>query len=384
MKMEQKTAEKKESLRELLYGAGRVFDNPILMAIVEAGQSPKAVDEHIKKLGWPNEVARRARNATRIKENFPLVWPELKTDHRRPREIFSFSSKSPPFLQNLGIQMSFETCFEGCVASRGTWPHLLNEFIREGKDGGFLSTFDGVGIFDIDIVPAETGIDTLFAFCGEMCFDLNTPDFNFYIYMHETNFMFNNLTKPDQAEWLDIKGKTIMLMGCDKSLPSHFGSRNPSPFPTFYKILEIKEEGRRKSKEDYDRVRIIVRQDFGPPTEKIRQIGICFFERIIPICPDSEMVLTVDYVVEESETKMYMSRLMPVGRSLIELKIYEFLKPVWQIFDAEKIARASKELAHLTQVLYSGSAVTNLEIADFKILKKPPRRLVDLLIKKES
>jgi hypothetical protein len=133
-------------VRDLLEMAKPVLDNFILLALVDAGNSPAVSVEHMHKIGMP-ELASQVKAAcyARLKLG-EKGWDNLKQTSTRPAKTMLRFSRTP--LVGSELIPSTSMVFGGKEFDRSRWPLLLQEFLlpsRKGEKMPYLTTLDFTG-----------------------------------------------------------------------------------------------------------------------------------------------------------------------------------------------------------------------------------------------
>ncbi len=138
-----------ETLRKLITEAGFVLDHPILLKIVESAPSPKAADEYILSLGWPNGLAHRVRQAVKLKQKYPEIWNELLKGSKGLNGFFEwyFNGDNIRYPRPLTKIRYHEGGLTGLNSEEGintsSWPYWLGEIIfSDDKGKKVVDTFN--------------------------------------------------------------------------------------------------------------------------------------------------------------------------------------------------------------------------------------------------
>ncbi len=368
-----------ETLRQLIAGSGEVFDNPILMRIIQAAPSPHAADRHIQQLGWPNDLAREVRNAARIKERFPKTWADLSTSSVRPADgLFKFVPVD--FWE--GMEMSESLHFGGISVAKD-WPFFLRDF----RSPSGITTFDGKGdskqlrsfftscrdltnpfllaldssrLLDHNIIASRT-------FGGSQFFHRsgNFKDLIFSIHRDCSCYDFRNENLTIIGSWVEIE---------DQMEPS------AKVMPGFWKVVEV-----RKGTE---KIRVFLRMDVGEDfrpkygAKQEKNTAGLIFTKVVPVARDERttVVLSLGFSVE----KDFSLRPEPAisGQPLIAVQreFYTSGFPIREIdLPAANIAQAVAELSDLVLKIYRRQPALDhfvgVSIADF-----PPENLHGLFV----
>lgn len=138
----------KEKAHKLVASCAGIFDCPLLVEIAKCEVSPKQADEHILRKGWSTGLARRVRDAVRLKDQHPVLWEGLvesssATGHaahyafeRRKNEVVD-GLIAVPYMVSTGFNMGGE------LVERGKTPLLARQFIFESTTLGKLATTVG-------------------------------------------------------------------------------------------------------------------------------------------------------------------------------------------------------------------------------------------------
>ncbi|MBI4708638.1 MAG: hypothetical protein HY764_00295 [Candidatus Portnoybacteria bacterium] len=382
---------KEWTARELIEGSGGVLDNFILREIVECSSSPKAADEYIKLLGWPNNVAKKVRNASRLKFKFPKQWELFKESSVRPVEIFSFCQIATPFLFKHGVEISDGIVFEKATRSFKHWPLLLRDFRCYAPR---CSSLDGE--YKKEKATTTKRIDGL---TFRMDHNLINHDYT-TILNCELGSMGALIFCKDN--FLRIESKHFIALSCSSFFYEPWAP-GETAFPVWRKVIQIQEK---KPAAFYlDRIRINVRQDNIPPYT-YPDIGELVFERIIPVSSKYEAVFTVVYKIHD----MISERLAPLYcvrskqyRSLvysIHPIVYRNKNPNSpfilfneafssnETFDSKAYSFAAENLKDLCEHFYSNDPVDerfsiHAVIGDV-FFAQEPKTLIDLLLSAKS
>lgn len=140
-----------ERLAELIKRATPVMGNPIALYIVECAPTPKAADEYVKSLHWPNTVALQVRALANLRRSF---GPEGRINIREGKTAYETLVREAGDPSNfmcddfipssiLGVQAAGRLCLgsDSIPIDCEEWPYLLRELKPlEPIAGGLAST----------------------------------------------------------------------------------------------------------------------------------------------------------------------------------------------------------------------------------------------------
>lgn len=266
--MSEKLNENTCTARELLAKCGDVLDNPLLLAIIEAASSPKAADNYVTSLHWPNDIGRKVRVATRLKERFPDAWETVKAGHLSGRDLFIHESAGSAFPDNATIGTAI--ILEGQARSYHDWPILLHEFGLTSH-GQQITSADCLGETQSNLtVCTQSGIN----------FEIKVDAFDKKLIIRTPNLMFESQIKICQEQ---VKG---------------FGPA--AVLRKFFSIIDCHGGGR------LDEIKGNIRLDVGiAPSAHDRYhnpfMGEVIFNRTLPVTSDGidEAIFTIGYDISE-------------------------------------------------------------------------------------
>ncbi len=290
--------------RDLLTVSESVLKHPMLMAIVESGQSPKDCYGYMKRIGFSDDTAYRVKAAVRAKleiqqglersrvlnpsmaDATAQVWSLLRSTQDRPSSIFLFPDMGREYLTPCeGV------AFGRQAVDRQRWPYLLQEFIYRppmisSQYPAPLTTFDYDGSHFLRLHQSFRAGDE---------WD-NQP------------YGPKSVRGTDGSWSYELFDGTVPVLywsmehasyGC---LVSSYSNVLPStdplcPFPRCYKLVKIE-----KALPDggQEMIKIKVRQDFGPEQGSAMhwKLGEVCYQRSVPLSGLLEIKLVLKYSID--------------------------------------------------------------------------------------
>ncbi len=414
---EEKRTEDKQTFGELMVASEEVRHHPIFREIINAAPSPTAADKYVVALGWGNNVARRVRDAVRLRE----MCYEKKLDWDTVNEIpENFMMKSG----DAGIK-AFAWGYSGDRASkialeddihltnstkydRTKWPLFFREFsLGSVEKYGYLSSLGTHGKF----VPANlSSMDSPMDFTTREGWD-HEYGFGFFRLNHlsvtdlssksiasdimlgaSVHFFQERLhaevlfcAVPDKNEDIRICGKTVRHV-----------NESRHPFPEFYKVLELNQ---RYHENTTDCIRIIIKKDIVPNQAKNpcgkthflhyynddnpKFVGKLILERIVKISDTVNVKLMLRYWITHTAED---------GFDKAELVLDKKHSPIVVDFTTgdtnetgidgfeTAVSKATCELSLLLTKIHKKGSVNLEEVAGLSMLENPPKQLVDLFL----
>jgi len=377
------------TLRELL-GAGTcdaVLDDPMLVGIIEAAPSPKAADDHIKSLGWSNDLARQVRDMVRLRQEViknPVgdTWKLLTTTtKRRAYTSYAFGGSTIDCWPD--VEASTKFIFGPCSNLRHhELPFLLRELRfpclcpgaeyttidGQGKAGGYHRTLE---VRDLDDTVDFSHCSPLFTITKRN----GKPPFDFELY--GTSDVFSKFT----SGRLEIYSRHVAL----KPKPPE------RPFPQFYKFVEISKGFHWSGPKEYERIAIFWRTDLGEECPRVysRTASSMTFERVMRIGSDLELVLRLSYsyshVARPVETKFFWyegGQLPPITCQFQMGRPNPAADPNFCAFDNPELTQRFAEMLKLAHAIFGNLSFRRVpleRVAGISLLANPPEHLSDLL-----
>lgn len=402
---EEKTTDKAEQkdrdlpLAELVekVGAG-VLANPFLNVFILAAPSPKAADDEMIRLGWPNELARRVRLGVylynRCRQHGKNLWGDMtKVTTRIADQMFEFE------LQPDGLRFQSEANVRWSSAFLLDTFKVEQErplFLRETrfdtlkwKKDGYRSSVDGTGLgehdwqncFDVvhDLFDPEEHELNNFGDVGEGFIAEIPPDKD----------LVAHIARNAKSAFFMIKGgksgsDAILLRSKNVILGTKQGRPFYRDFPSLYKIVEITRHDHDGEERVQEKVRILIRQDFGP---KILHDSFMdewvTYERTVTISEKVEVVLEVRYrVFPNANFPRHLNRVDQDAKPVRVRMINHGIHTEERHLTNPKIGQTVQKFLELAGRLFSCSSVeVSLErVAGLSLATNPPKELVELFV----
>ncbi len=372
----EKKAEKKEeerknwTLRELLEESGRVYDNPVLRAKIEAAPSPKAADEHMLRLGWPTELAKKVRHAVRLKQLFPEVWKEIIKTNIRPADSLCYFFEKYKAFPSHDIRVNTELSFDEWRADRGDWPFFLKSFSYWDEHGLVLSTIDGDGTQSISVYDADD---------SNLIFDFGHGESECHAWTEEMEFKFFRHYAMHHFELKIPEMKRLLVYVKPLLLTSKGGK-----FPRFCKVIELNDYF---CSQGYSKVRIIAFEDYGPKDNGEDFSNSVTFEKVVAISEGRVAAkLSVKYDFCWADKMLFRKNSgSPISVFFVSFGMTDGWRenpnPTSGDFNQTRVANVMGELAELAGKIYSKTEKIALEdIAGLRLLERKPKELSDLFV----
>ena len=366
-----------------------VLKNPFLTAIIEADPSPKAADVHMRRLGWPNDLARKIRQGVylfnKCRQHGEELWADMtKVTIRLSEQMLRFGFR----LEGFEIKEKWETSWEDRfqldgvhvvrneplflreirMISRPEW-HITSvdyDGLKEWSDNGFSKKDD---LFEWDPL-------TDFGYSNSVNLRGLFQGKSIRLQFPKTSFGGSAFYEVGEHPWgIKLCTKTFIL------------NANPARgrgFPHLYKVVELKNAIRAEETAD-ETVRILLRRDYGPELQPgwFGEEWVTL-ERVVHISSKIDAVLIVWFQVFPNsdhlfryENKEGFVRLR--FRTRNEEGSSEGTGDIaLGHFDQQRITPAVQKLSKLAGRIFSCSPVAiKLErIAGFSLVTAPPKELV--------
>lgn len=401
MTEEQKTDKTEQKDRDLplaelveKVGVG-VLGNPFLEAFISAAPSPKAADEEMIRLGWPNELARKVRLGVhlfnRCRQHGKNLWGEMtKITSRIADQMFEFhwQPEGLQFESQIIVKWSSMFKFDTFKVEQER-PLFLREVrldslkwskyhFRTSVDGSELGEHDWQNNFDVahDLFYSEDHHLNHFGnfgegFRGEV---ESSKVLNVHTARDAKSAFFVIWDGENGKSALNLRTKTVIL----DTKPDRL---YPREFPRLYKIVDITKERSNGEESFHEKIRIRLRQDLGP---KIRHDSFMdewvTYERVVPISEKVDVVLEVRYRAFPKKT--YLDR---VDRDAVPIRVkikHDGIRMEEHLTNP-KIGQTVHKLSKLASLLFSCSALeVKLErVAGLSLVVNPPKELSELFVR---
>lgn len=378
-------------------GAG-VLGNPFLSAFISAAPSPKAADDEMVRLGWPNELARRVRLGVhlynRCRQHGKNLWGEMtKVTSRIADQMFEFhwQPEGLQFESQIIVKWSSMFKFDTFKVEQER-PLFLREMrldsmkwskyhFRTSVDGTGLGEYDWQNGFDVvhDLFDPDEHELNAFGDVGKgfrgtttngRVLTINTS--------HDAKSAFLMIQSGEErSNIINLRTKTVML-GTNK------GRISPRDFPSLYKVLEITKESGDGEERVNEKIRVLLRQDFGP---KIRHDSFMnewvTYESKVTVSEKVEVLLEARYqVFPNARFPGHLHRIDRDAEPVRVRMVHSGLRTEESHLTDVKIGQTVQKFCGLAGRLFSCLSVeVPLErVAGLSLATNPPKELVDLFV----
>ena len=387
--------EKVLSLSQLTKNMGNILDNPMIIPIVEAAESPKAADNHMLELGWSNKTAQQVRAAAKIKRDYPQVWRELIITGKPDASlIYTFKGISLQYNWEIRVGNTFICGNE--TADRTLWPFFLTEFAL-GNDS-VTSCIGSLNNNEAEIHPLfkrMPDVEEITAFSKSRCIGSQV----YYggcleVRVDERNsFLSCYFEGPGKGPGkYKLHSQSIIIQPY------------ATCFPEFYKVFAVSnKEWDRNKRNMRESILVFMRQDYGPKLLQERtKIGFLIYRRIYDIetveygekhnvengvlssqLGDNEcsVELRAHYNIYSPDFSVQMETDAKPTTSIIFSPIISGAKPINELSIAGKDFAFNNFKGLMEKIYFERSHVISLEsIAGLSIITNPPQMLSDLIV----